>query len=143
MKKLMLIILVLIGSKLVAEIIPNTPPMTLTDAEGVPLGVSDSISIHNAMGKLSKFPDGVYLLKRPDVTFTVKNNIPVLADEIVFQGFISVKEDEPSRVTYSWKQMQGRDVFLMPRESQMDFIFGFELPPGIKFNILAVENQEN
>jgi len=146
MKKV-LYLLVLLPFGVLAEIIPTTPPMILTDCEGNRLKDKDgvnysaSISIHNAMAKLFDVPDGTYCLERPTATFKVKNSMPIVSDEIVFKGFMAVSPTDAKRITYNWKQTQGRDIFLMPGEGQMDFIMGFDLPTGIKFNILAIEEQ--
>lgn len=121
--KLLLIVLILITGSVIAEIAINKPLLTLVDKDGVKVAL-DSTSIEKAMEKASFLPDGVYTLKRPDVTITVKQGVPVNAPPVaVTGGDQTVNEGQlvflPCNLSYDtdgtivkceWKQTSGTPV---------------------------------
>ena len=72
--KILLTLIVLMCSYLSAEITITKPLMILENEKGEVVATK-STSIEKAMEKASFLPDGVYTLKRPDVTITVKHKL--------------------------------------------------------------------
>ena len=70
---ILLITLSLLSAGVLAEITINKPLLILLNDNGVKVATG-STSIEKAMEKASFLPDGVYILQRPDVTITVKQN---------------------------------------------------------------------
>jgi len=136
------LLILLFTLPLLAEVDITRPQMTLTHMDGTPVeGLTKSVAEVYALEKASNLPNGKYLLKRPDMIITVTNNLPVAETSIAFTGVFGIDVDDGSKVTYSWEQISGEPILLMPADGSMTFSFGFELPTGLRFNILAVEDK--
>jgi hypothetical protein len=70
MRLLFIIILTVVCFPVVAGVKVNQPLLILLDENGEQVA-TNSTSIPKAMEKASELPDGVYTLKRPDITITV------------------------------------------------------------------------
>jgi len=127
MKIIITIAILLFLAPVLGEITITKPLLILVNSEGEEVATK-STSISKAMEKASALPPGVYTLKRPDVTITVKataepeepENIPPVAvagtDFEVEEGTIvylpcdASYDPDGTIVKCEWKQTSGPEV---------------------------------
>jgi len=126
MMKILLILTLVLGGQLLAEIDPTRPRLTIADKDGIPIeGLTESTTELSAAAKISKLPDGVYFILRPPIKIIVKHELvpsnikPVAAPgpdqtvkegEVVFLPCNLSYDPDGTIVKCEWKQTSGIPV---------------------------------